>query len=403
MDIPKYDGNIHPDEWINDIQKYLKLRYTGDNYLNIAISLVDSNIISLPTNIDSFEELRNALKEDISFTVFKCTNKRLLELLKYIPEKEGGNTSKFISDFRKLCYNSEINDIREQKNYFCNTLPKLPNKNDTDCYNYLLEFIKRREKIKSMNDLVKEFAEIIADELNLIRNESIIALKHVATGKYLSSIKNLCYTTGSKLQLAFAGSPEPDLNALWKIEFSGKLPMYNKTFIQLRHIKSGSVLGFYNDYGYNDYCKSPITEHTEEVVCHSERLGGNDERKKKIKSMNDLVKEFAKIIADESNLIRNNSIVALKHVATGKYLSSIDNLCYTTGSKNQLAFAGSPERDLNALWKITFKEKFPIMYNKTSIKLRHIKSGNVLGLCNFYKDGFFYHKSPITEHTEVVH
>ncbi|PKK71752.1 hypothetical protein RhiirC2_744065 [Rhizophagus irregularis] len=28
MDIPKYDGNIHPDEWINDIQKYLKLRYT---------------------------------------------------------------------------------------------------------------------------------------------------------------------------------------------------------------------------------------------------------------------------------------------------------------------------------------------------------------------------------------
>ncbi|PKC71328.1 hypothetical protein RhiirA1_497365 [Rhizophagus irregularis] len=426
MDIPKYDGNIHPDEWINDIQKYLKLRYTGDNYLNIAISLVDSNIISLPTKIDSFEELRDVLKEDISFTVFKCTNKR------------------------------------RTKKLFCNTLPKLPNKNDTDCYNYLLEFIKRREKIKSMNDLVKEFAEIIADELNLIRNESIIALKHVATGKYLSSIKNLCYTTGSKLQLAFAGSPEPDLNALWKIEFSGKLPMYNKTFIQLRHIKSGSVLGFYNDYGYNDYCKSPITEHTEvccngnenlwkfkhsklenhqgylksndiinlsitkrynkveflrshdvqftigndtfqEVVCHSERLGGNDERKKKIKSMNDLVKEFAKIIADESNLIRNNSIVALKHVATGKYLSSIDNLCYTTGSKNQLAFAGSPERDLNALWKITFKEKFPIMYNKTSIKLRHIKSGNVLGLCNFYKDGFFYHKSPITEHTEVVH
>ncbi|RGB29998.1 hypothetical protein C1646_765887 [Rhizophagus diaphanus] len=81
----------------------------------------------------------------------------------------------------------------------------------------------------------------------------------------------------------------------------------------------------------------------------------------------------------ESNLIRNNSIVALKHVATGKYLSSIDNLC----------FCRQPRADLNALWKITFKEKFP-MYNKTSIKLRHIKSGNVLGLCNFYRDGFIY-------------
>ncbi|CAB4495331.1 unnamed protein product [Rhizophagus irregularis] len=69
-------------------------------------------------------------------------------------------------------------------------------------------------------------------------------------------------------QLAFAGSPEPDLNALWKIEFSGKLPIY----------------GYF-------YCKSPITEHAEvccdgnenlwkfkhKVVCHSERLGGNDE------------------------------------------------------------------------------------------------------------------------------
>jgi hypothetical protein len=201
MDIPKYDGNIHPDEWINDIQKYLEIRHTAnsnDYYLKTAISLVDSTIISLPTKINSFEELSNALKEDISFTVFKCTNKRLLELLKYIPEREGGNTSRFISNFRKLCYNSETNDIEEQKNYFCNSLP---NNYDNNCHNYLLEFIKRREKIKSMNDLVKEFAEIVAGELNLIRNESIVALKHIATGKYLSSIENLCYITGSNYQL----------------------------------------------------------------------------------------------------------------------------------------------------------------------------------------------------------
>jgi hypothetical protein len=37
--------------------------------------------------------------------------------------------------------------------------------------------------------------------INLIRNGSVVALKHVATGKYLSSIKNLCYTTGNKKQL----------------------------------------------------------------------------------------------------------------------------------------------------------------------------------------------------------
>ena len=71
-----------------------------------------------------------------------------------------------------------------------------------DSYDYFLsEFLKRKEKIKSMNDLIKEFEEIVMDESNLIRNNSIVALKHVATGKYLSSIENLNYTTGSKTQL----------------------------------------------------------------------------------------------------------------------------------------------------------------------------------------------------------
>ncbi|PKC05070.1 hypothetical protein RhiirA5_421384 [Rhizophagus irregularis] len=172
-------------KWINDIQKYLKLRYIAkhdDDYLNIAISL--------------FEELSNALKEDISFTLFKCTNTRLLESLRYITE-------------------------------------------------------------------VKEFAKIIADESNLIRNNSIVALKHdVATGKYLSSIDNLCYITGSKNQLAFAGSPEPDLNALWKIStFKEKFPMYNKTSIKLRHIKSGNVLGLFMMFNLDTF---------QEIVGHNE-------------------------------------------------------------------------------------------------------------------------------------
>ncbi|POG77877.1 hypothetical protein GLOIN_2v1544358 [Rhizophagus irregularis DAOM 181602=DAOM 197198] len=54
-----------------------------------------------------------------------------------------------------------------------------------------------------MNDLVKEFVEIITVELNLIKNGSIVALKHVVTGKYLSSIENLRYTTGSMNQLVY--------------------------------------------------------------------------------------------------------------------------------------------------------------------------------------------------------
>src|ERR1700733_13213017 len=101
MGLPKYDGNIHPDEWIKDLKAYLAIKNTTIN-VNIAMLLVDSTI-KLPTGIDDYEKLSNALKEDISFTVFKNTNERMLQSLKYIPEKKGGNTSKFILNFRKLC------------------------------------------------------------------------------------------------------------------------------------------------------------------------------------------------------------------------------------------------------------------------------------------------------------
>src|ERR1044072_1271535 len=190
----RYNGTIHPDEWINDIHRYCETTTIAG--LDSAKSFVDSTIISLPTGIDSLEKLRDALKEDISFTLLKNVNKKKLQLLKYIPERKGGNTLNFISNFRKLCYNAEINDIEEQKKYFYRSLP------NCDLHNYFMtEFFKRKEKITSMNDLIKEFGEIVLDESNLIEDGSIVALKHVATGKYLSCIKNLCYTTGRKSQV----------------------------------------------------------------------------------------------------------------------------------------------------------------------------------------------------------
>ncbi|CAG8638501.1 4731_t:CDS:2, partial [Funneliformis caledonium] len=123
-------------------------------------------------------------------------------------------------------------------------------------------------------------------------NGCIVALKYVATGKYLSSISGLNYITGSYAQLVFANNLL-DSDALWNIIFSGnELASYtNTTNIYLQHKSSSYFLGIYNDSSY----KSPVTQHTEvflrshdlqftigndtfqEVVCHNERLGGNDE------------------------------------------------------------------------------------------------------------------------------
>ncbi|CAB4479979.1 unnamed protein product [Rhizophagus irregularis] len=174
------------------------------------------------------------------------------------------------------------------------------------------------KNVNSINELIKEFEDIIAEESNLIKNDSVVALKHVATGKYLNSAETLCYTTGSRTQLVFAGSPVPGSNSLWKIKFGEELAT-NNTSIKLQHIKSSNkFLG--TNYDYNCWRKSPSNNHTEvscnnisnfsiscyciekshvnnrveflrshdiqftigndtfqEVVCHNERLGGNDE------------------------------------------------------------------------------------------------------------------------------
>jgi hypothetical protein len=194
MNLSKYDGNIHPDEWINDVKTYFnhKGHLTNNSRCLMTVKSLVESTIKLPNDIGSFEKLGNALKKDITFTVFKNTNKRILNSLKYIPEKEGGKTTKFISTFRKLCYNAEINDINEQKKYFYQTLPN---------YNYFLTLFNKKEQINSMNDLIKEFEEIVMNESDSIKNGSIVTLKHVATGKYLGSVKNLFYKTGSKTQL----------------------------------------------------------------------------------------------------------------------------------------------------------------------------------------------------------
>jgi hypothetical protein len=163
-----------------------------DNYggfLNTAKSLINLTI-KLPTEINDLEELHNALKNDITFTLFKNLNKRKLQLLKY---GGGADTLKFFTDFRNLCYNAEINDIEEHKEYFLKAL--------NDHHNFLTEFYKRMRKINSMNELIKEFEDIVIDDSNIIRYGSTVALKHIATGKYLTSIKDLHNTTGSKNQL----------------------------------------------------------------------------------------------------------------------------------------------------------------------------------------------------------
>ncbi|PKC73344.1 hypothetical protein RhiirA1_451273, partial [Rhizophagus irregularis] len=75
------------------------------------------------------------------------------------------------------------------------------------------------EGINSVDEIFKIFSEVVFDELKIIKFESSIALKHVATGKYLSSC-NINYQIGSKQQVVFSGEKLPDGNALWYAKYS---------------------------------------------------------------------------------------------------------------------------------------------------------------------------------------
>ncbi|RIA85401.1 hypothetical protein C1645_781943 [Glomus cerebriforme] len=179
MEPPIYDGKIHPREFIKKMYLYCNFKQitSEQDILKFAIMSIDSTI-NIPENTTSFDTLINALKEHISFTVFKNYCKRKLQILEYVPEHKGGNTVNFIADFRSLCRDAEITNIEEQKIYLFNTL---------SCNFFKNEFTKRQKNVSSMNELIKMFEEIVSEYSRLIRNGSIVALKHATTGKYLSS------------------------------------------------------------------------------------------------------------------------------------------------------------------------------------------------------------------------
>ncbi|CAB4389075.1 unnamed protein product [Rhizophagus irregularis] len=259
---PKYDGTMHPEEWIQQVETFCLC-----NNIEISTAILYKKLIhpaiKIPSivNIITKDEILNALKVHASFTIFKESCKRKLLALKHIPEKDGGDTMAFLSKFQSLCYNTEINDIEEIKNI----IHKIMISNEF----FKSEFSKRSKKISSMEELLALFGDIIEDEANLIKSGSCIALKHAATGKYLSSVSNLNYKTGSYSQAVFAGETFPGPNTLWIITFSSqsskKYPYTNFAFyddkIYLNHKMTSRTLICSGHY------ISPLYSHTE-VGCN---------------------------------------------------------------------------------------------------------------------------------------
>lgn len=193
MELPTYNGTCHPNKYIKRMRAYCKVKQITDekDILELCKLMVDS-IITIPREINSLDALVTSLKSHSTFNIFKNTCKAKLKFLKYVSEKEGGNTATFLANFRSLCDDAEIDNVEEIINFLLYTLSS-----DKFLKN---EFKRKINGINSVDEILKIFSDVVIDELNVIRYGSLVAFKHVATGKYLSSC-NKVYSKGSGFQI----------------------------------------------------------------------------------------------------------------------------------------------------------------------------------------------------------
>ncbi|RIA83147.1 hypothetical protein C1645_475514, partial [Glomus cerebriforme] len=332
MEFPKYNATCHPNEYIKQMTAHCKInKITNEQEILEFCKLMIDSTITLPNEINSLNELVMTLKSHLTFNIFKNTCKEKLKFLKYVSEKKGGNTCAFLSNFRSLCNDAEINDSEEIKNLLFKTLPPL---NDF-CK---MEFKKRIDGIDSMDEILKVFSDVVFDELNVIEYDSLIALKHVATGKYLSTCKK------DKSIAVYAGDKLPNSNTIWlaKTKHSPSTDI-NKLPYQSNKIFYNDTLYLYNgdykDYRlYIDDNKSPITGHAEVSINNAS-----------VEKFSRLFKDDYAIRFIKSNSTHNNDyvktkdIIKLQFLQTGCLLRSHDST-FMIGNKLFQEVIGHRER-----------------------------------------------------------
>ncbi|CAB4495273.1 unnamed protein product [Rhizophagus irregularis] len=156
---------------------------------------------------------------------------------------EGGDTTAFLAEFRSHCDKAKIDNPQEIKNRLLRTYSS----NEF----FKNEFSKRVTGVTSIDEIYKLYSEVISDSSKAIKYgpEFLIAIKHLATGKYLSS-SEINYQTGSKRQVVFCGEK-------CSMKIVGVL--YDDV-VYLTHKKTGTTLSL------SDFYRSPKTSYAE-VHC----------------------------------------------------------------------------------------------------------------------------------------
>ncbi|GBB84816.1 hypothetical protein RclHR1_01140005 [Rhizophagus clarus] len=206
--ITRYNGTVHPEEWLKQVQTICiinKIRQERD-ILKLCKLNIDTSII-LPNKTNTLDKLAKVLKAHFTFEIYKSGCKHRLDQMSSQGNDKVGDITKFLANFRSLCFKAEIINPQEIKARLLKTFSS---------NEFLNEFSKRISGVTSVDEIYRLYSEVISDSSKTIKYgpEFSIATEHLATSRYLSSISTN-YQTGSKRQVIFGGEKILDGNC-WR-------------------------------------------------------------------------------------------------------------------------------------------------------------------------------------------
>ncbi|CAB4390740.1 unnamed protein product [Rhizophagus irregularis] len=119
MNITRYYATVHPEEWVNQVQTiclFNNIKQQEKDILKICKLNIDLQI-SIPNEINTLKELVKALKTHSTFEIYKSGCKYILDQMRF----QGDDATKFLADFRSLCFKAEITNPQEIKNRLLET------------------------------------------------------------------------------------------------------------------------------------------------------------------------------------------------------------------------------------------------------------------------------------------
>ncbi|RGB41938.1 hypothetical protein C1646_751552 [Rhizophagus diaphanus] len=161
MIITKYYATVHPQEWVKQVQTTCLINNTRQETDILKLCKLNIDLqISIPNEINTLKELVNALKTHPTFERYKSSRKYILDQMRF----QGDDATKFLAEFRSLCFKAEITNPQEIKDRLLETYSS----NEF----FKREFPDKTSGVTSINEIYRLCSEVISDSSRVVIHDT---------------------------------------------------------------------------------------------------------------------------------------------------------------------------------------------------------------------------------------